>query len=460
MWFLLLYACSPSAPDATDTSGAEPCAAVPGEPDLDAWGGDRRAGFASTGVFATVERCGRWWLVDPDGGAFYSFGVNAVTRSPSASQVTGTSAYTDAVARAYPDGDAWAAGIADRYAAWGLNTVGSWSEDALFTDRLPTTKNLGLSGGDWETGAVADWWDPAWEADVEARVAAGVEPGNPFVLGYFLDNEIRWGTDWRGDEALVELYLELPATSPGKAVAVDALYTRYGDLPAINAAMGTEFADREAVLAGVEWAAASADEALVSAFLTTAADRYFGFATDTIRAHDPDHLVLGNRESAPVTRREVYVAQAAVVDVISVNRYVYDDGIVELAMQLTGSVDPAGFVAALAPELERPFLVTEFGFRAADSGLPNTWPPFYPVYATQAARADAFEAYATEAQAARWVVGYHWFELVDQPAEGRFDGEDNNWGVLTEGDVPYEEVTSRMARVNAGVFERLEAPLR
>lgn len=456
---LPLIACTSTEPASSAPNAAEPCAPVAGTPTLTAWGGDARAAFDATGFFRTEARCDRWWLVDPDGGAFYSFGVNAVTRTPSASQVTGTSAYTDAVATAYADEEAWAVAIADRFSAWGLNTVGSWSDTALFNSRLPTTKNLSLSGGDWESGTVADWWDPAWEADVEARVAAGVEPGNPYVLGYFLDNEIRWGTDWRGNETLVELYLDLPATAPGKAVAAEALYARFGDLAAINAAFGTSYADNDALLAATSWAAASTDDTLVSAFLTTAADRYFGFTTAAIRALDPDHLVLGNRESAPVTRREVYDAQAPVVDVVSINSYVYDEGIVSLAMQLSGSVDPAGYVAALAPDLDRPFLVSEFGFRAADSGLPNSWPPFYPEYETQADRADAFEAYATAAHDAPWVIGYHWFELVDQPAEGRFDGEDNNWGLLTEGDAPYEAVTQRMAEVNPRVFGNLEAPV-
>mgnify|MGYP003340872377 CR=1 FL=1 len=38
----------------------------------------------------------------------------------------------------------------------------------------------------------------------------------------------------------------------------------------------------------------------------------------------------------------------------------------------------------IAEATGRPILITEFGFRAADSGLPNTWPPFYPTLATQA----------------------------------------------------------------------------
>ena len=47
------------------------------------------------------------------------------------------------------------------------------------------------------------------------------------------------------------------------------------------------------------------------------------------------------------------------------------------------------------------------------------------------------------------VVGYHWFEHADQPAEGRFDGENSNFGTVTIEDDVYAELTETMTRVNA-----------
>ena len=47
------------------------------------------------------------------------------------------------------------------------------------------------------------------------------------------------------------------------------------------------------------------------------------------------------------------------------------------------------------------------------------------------------------------VVGYHWFEHADQPAEGRFDGENSNFGAVTIEDEVYAELTETMTRVNA-----------
>jgi hypothetical protein len=45
--------------------------------------------------------------------------------------------------------------------------------------------------------------------------------------------------------------------------------------------------------------------------------------------------------------------------------------------------------------------------------------------------------------------GYHWFEHADQPAEGRFDGENSNFGTVTIEDNVYAELTETMTRVNA-----------
>jgi len=77
---------------------------------------------------------------------------------------------------------------------------------------------------------------------------------------------------------------------------------------------------------------------------------------------------------------------------------------------------------------------------------------------TQADRAAAFAEYSRTYQAVPWIVGHHWFAWVDQPAEGRFDGEDNNWGLVSEADVPYAAVTEEMARVHPEIRVRLRIP--
>ena len=69
--------------------------------------------------------------------------------------------------------------------------------------------------------------------------------------------------------------------------------------------------------------------------------------------------------------------------------------------------------------------------------------------ASQAERARCFERYVIAALKKPAVVGYHWFEHADQPAEGRFDGENSNYGTVTIEDDVYAELTDTMTRVNA-----------
>jgi hypothetical protein len=64
-------------------------------------------------------------------------------------------------------------------------------------------------------------------------------------------------------------------------------------------------------------------------------------------------------------------------------------------------------------------------------------------------RARCFERYVSAALRKPAVVGYHWFEHADQPAEGRFDGENSNFGTVTIEDDVYAELTEVMTRVNA-----------
>jgi len=150
-----------------------------------------------------------------------------------------------------------------------------------------------------------------------------------------------------------------------------------------------------------------------------------------IKAADPNHLVLGCRFGIPPPK-PVIEAAGWHLDVISFNCY---------------DLEPTAALDAYATA-GKPCLISEFSFRGADSGLPNT-DGAGPKVATQAERAAGFRRYVTRALHCRALVGYHWFEHADQPAEGRFDGENSNFGTVTIEDRVYDELTRAMAAVNA-----------
>jgi len=442
------------------------CVAVDGDLSLDPYGGDTRVALGERAAFEVTSFCGRWWLVTPDGHPAVNAAVNTTGPAGSTDGVTGENVYGDTVDALYDSDDAWAEATAARLAAWGFSGVGSWSDTDHLRPWTTVSVNLDLAQDDWESGEVADYYDDAWVNEVQARVSAGVRPGDPHIVGYFLDNEIHWGPDWRTLDTLLQSYLKLPADAAGKQVAVSWLLDQSDSLDALNSLLSTSFSGEEELLAATDaWAALDFDaegeaRALIDGFLAEVARRYFEVTVGAVRTADPGHLVLGNREVSVMTPEAVWLAQADLVDVVSVNRYTYIEGLEEAALTLSGGVEPGTDLASIHELTGKPILVTEFGFRADDAGLPNSWPPVYPTFDTQAERAQAYEDQVTAWQQAPWIVGWHWYRWVDDPVNGRFDGEDNNWGLVSEQDQPYDELVARTAEVNPRVYDllRVQAP--
>jgi hypothetical protein len=98
----------------------------------------------------------------------------------------------------------------------------------------------------------------------------------------------------------------------------------------------------------------------------------------------------------------------------------------------------------------KPVMITEFSFKAMDSGLPNTKGAAKAV-ATQEDRAEGFTRYVTALAHLPYAVGFHWFEYRDEPKEGRFDGENSNYGVVKIDFTPWTVLTGRMSQVNLGI---------
>jgi hypothetical protein len=97
-------------------------------------------------------------------------------------------------------------------------------------------------------------------------------------------------------------------------------------------------------------------------------------------------------------------------------------------------------------------MVTEFSYKAMDSGLPNTKGAGEPVQ-TQRERAYLAARYALAVAELPFAVGYHWFQYTDQPAQGRFDGENSNFGLVKVDDEPWELLTRVFALVNSRAEE-------
>ena len=418
----------------------------------------------AAGFIKTEQVDGRWWLVGPDGQRFISKGVCCVGPKGDNIYQTKRQPYGEATLAKYGTVEAWREATAQRLFGWGFNTLGAWSDVKVADVKLDGrqlfyTVNLNLGAAfvgeqyrgtnAWLAGIFPDVFDPRF-AESASRIATqkcAALKDDPRLLGWFSDNELRWRADWRGSDELLTLFLNLPTNAPGRQTAVTFLRDRYGDVAKFNAVWQTTaaswdelgavtqpFANRKPVqnqalpADGKEAPVARAD---CEAFLGVVADRYFTACRAAIKAADPNHLVMGCR-FAYNPDDAVLKAAAKHLDVLSVNCY---------------SVGPGKALQAYG-RYGRPIVIGEFTFRGGDVGVPNK-KGAGPKVATQQDRANGYETYVREAMAVPAVVGFHWFQHNDQPKEGRFDGENSNYGLVNIADDVYEVLTKRMTEVNA-----------
>jgi agarase len=434
------------------------------------WGGVVDDGCRGSGFFRVAERDGVFWFVDPDGGRFLSKGVNNIRFDAERIGLTDRVPYAEACRAKYGNLQVWRAAVSDRLAGWGFNTVGCWSDELVaragsqLLAVAPSTE-LGASFRLHRRGQIfPDVFDPEFSAHIRASAHKRCleRRNDPGLLGTFIDNELYWSPDWRGADELLTLFLNLPSHRPGRIAAIERLQARYGDFSQFNAVWRTTARSWEqlgrlehieapffrmppggindALEAKANHAnpAREAFSADCDAFAAVVADKYFEMCVSAIKTADPNHLVMGSRFGyRPLAG--VIEAAGRHLDVISFNCYDFDPGPVIDAYATTG----------------KPCLITEFSFRGDDAGLPNSRGGG-PRVATQVERAQAFERYVRAALSKPTVVGYHWFEHADEPAEGRFDGEDSNFGTVTIQDEVYVELTRTMTRVN-GAAEGIHA---
>lgn len=434
------------------------------------WGGIADDCFRGSGFFRIGEQNGVFWLVDPDGGRFLSKGVNTVRFDQDHVGNTDLVPYAEACRAKYGSSHVWRAAIADRLARWKFNTLGCWSDELVAnagSSLLATTPTTALGATfrlHRRDEIFPDVFDPGFSAHIResANDHCAMRRNDPGLLGTFIDNELYWSPDWRGADELLTLFLNLPSHRPGRVAAISRLQEHYREFSQFNAVWRTlarsweelsrighidapffrmppgglnDALETKANLANPAREAFSAD---CDAFAAVVAERYFEMCVSAIRAVDPNHLVIGSRFGYQ-PQPNVIAAAGRYLDVISFNCYDFDASRVIDAYAATG----------------KPCLISEFSFRGDDAGLPNT-SGAGPRVASQTERAQCFERYVTAALRKPNVVGYHWFEHADQPAQGRFDGENSNFGTVTIEDSVYDELTETMTRVN-GTAEQIHA---
>ncbi|MBI4906551.1 MAG: hypothetical protein HY820_23180 [Acidobacteria bacterium] len=435
--------------------------------EFSAWGGDAgKRIHKGTGYFGTHHDGTRWWLVDPQGFAFWSAGVDCV-RVDCVARVDGIEPalawmppadgeYVDALGGGNRQGgksvsylaanmiralgrDGWK----ERWARIALaemrrmrfNTVGNWSDyEYAAAERFPYVRPLSFRGerSPFIYRDFPDVFHPGFEQDAAAyasQLQSTVK--DPALIGYFLMNEPTWGFS-----------SEVPAA--GMLFTSDTCYSRKELARKLKAKYATDAAlstawKREATFAQLEsgkWKGALSQPAIADLreFSVSMVQRYFTVLSQACKRADPNHLNLGMRWAG--VPPEWAVEGMKTFDVFSLNCYM-DRLPRERAQRIERMVG-------------KPVLVGEWHFGALDVGLPASG---IGRLRNQAERAKAYRAYLEDAAANPYCVGVHWFTLYDQSALGRFDGENYNIGFLDICNRVYPEMAAAAIASHERMYE-------
>lgn len=443
------------------------------------WGGWKARRLTKPpGFFRTHFDGKRWWLVDPDGFAFWSAGLDCV-RVDTMARYDGleaalkwlpeTGEFKDALSiREGREGkfvnylaanfirtfgpeawrQNWAAIALAELRRLRFNTVGNWSDWEIARQaQIPYVRPMQFSPKRAPNiyRDFPDVFHPDFEKDA-ADYAAQLEStaNDPAFLGYFLMNEPQWG--FSSELPAAGMLFVTPACETRRELS-RFLQKKYADNAALAAAWGIPVTFEE--LAAGPWKTVLPEAALkdLEAFSVVMTSRYFQILSEACRKVDPNHLNLGMRWAGTPPRWAVEGMRS--FDVFSMNCY--------------RQRVPADVTRTIHELLKRPVIIGEWHFGALDVGLPASGIGHLK---NQQDRAKAYRVYLEDAAANPHCVGAHWFTLYDQSALGRFDGENYNIGFLDVCNRPYEElcqaaVTSheRLYEVAAGRAKPFDEPL-
>lgn len=408
--------------------------------------------FEPTGFFHTAAKEGRDWVADPLGRAVAITAIDHVRPAGWKDRNLGYDVYARFVETNYPSKEAWVDETLGRLRDWGFNTLANHCDEPLLRHRgLAHTLTLYLGGSFARAGGkdpdrwITPWsgpctglpnvFHPDFESEVRKAAARQCAPerDDPWLLGWFLDNELKW---WGPDTARKDL----------------TLFDAVRALPKAHTARRA----LEAFAAG-----RPVDNALREDFLRLFAERYFSVLCTAIREADPNHMILGCRFAGPFAQVHPALWEIAGrhCDIVSFNCYPWAD------VDRGGVLDSKDGrpIAERFGEIHgwcgRPLMVTEFAFPALDAGRPCLHGAGQR-FPTQEGRAAATALFARTMLSLPYFAGYSYFMFLDQPASGISETfrEDSNYGLVSESGVPYREITAAFRALHADLPAARSAP--
>ncbi|WP_404424547.1 hypothetical protein [Nibricoccus sp. IMCC34717] len=345
------------------------------------------------------SRGGRWWLIDPFDNAVVLRSVAGVRPLPSEAP-----------------GEVWLRGAVQQLRSWNFTTLGAASRSVLEGSGLYEVATVGFKrcGPHLRLGdmLLPDVFDPAWIRAVDERAREVCADGiaRRDLAGYFTDDGLGWAQPDAEPRSrrptLLQLCLSLePPHRAFHAAWEFVLAPRRGDLQQLARDWGVTLPTQGALRQLTTEDVALDSPAYLQDHYTFTREfsrRYHATTAAAIRAHDPNHLVLG-------ARWEGFPGGA----VLQEAGYPHSD-----CLSVSGE-DPAGWGALLAKLGGAPTLLVRVRWRGVHD-------PHEPMLALAASNFErrlregcaALQELASHPQ----FVGYEWAAWADETATGPYDG--------------------------------------
>ncbi|MCE5186583.1 MAG: hypothetical protein LLF76_10705 [Planctomycetaceae bacterium] len=393
-----------------------------------------------------ADAAGKFWFVAPDGKQFLSIGLNNINPIPRWPR-EGTDYYNPVPTQFGGDFNAWKTHVLALLQENGFNTLGAWSDGRLHDGPMYGTICLYVAAHAQDR--CLDALRPGFEDRVmqNIQIILADSPYTDNVFGIFLDNEMPWygHAPW-GDipnSTLLEAALALAQDDGARLAAIEFIKKRYALPDQLAKAWGKPLSDWSDLTG--DYARSCINDTVRkdrADFIGLAAESFYATSARVVRQVLPGKLILGTRfaENAP---QPVIEACGRHCDVISFNHY---------------TRTPAADTDLLARYWiwggHKPLMVTEYSWRGKEnsSGNPNSGGAG-AVVNTQTERAANYSRYVEDLLSYPMVIGAHWFEFCDQSPQGRFDGENSNYGIVDIHNRPYVELLAAMKQTNSQIAD-------
>lgn len=378
---------------------------------MDLYGGNENRKFEGTGYFRLEKASDRWWLVDPEGSAFVTIGVNHADETNLKYDHN-----FDIWKEKYGSREKWIKGLVKDLKDWGFNTIG-WTGDYI--------------SGDW--GKALDWFgDPINLGHSTSWAAADYKIAD---MPYCLQIRVAEIEDWNGQPSYPDVFsreFDMYCEYLARSICANHVDSKnligyfLVDIPGwLPHASGKDFKQLEG-LTGKER----------KAKLFNVASKYYETITKHIRKYDPNHLILGDRYNGNKgIPTEVLEAAKSYVDVLSVQYFPSnnEEGYLQMRKDLTN----------WQSLMDKPVINADIGNWCQTEMNPNRVSDLKD----QQERANDYIESINLLINEPWFIGWHWCAHVENKARG--------WGIKDPYDQPYHDFINPVKEFNKGIYEKI-----